>query len=121
MALTLTGCGYSTPAGGLSPNIRVVTPTVKTAPVTTASPTVAPTTPAGVATSNPTTTGAAIKTAQPTLVINPDGTYTIKAGDTLSGVASRLNVDLDELINLNNLKDPNNLQIGQILKIPPRK
>jgi LysM repeat protein len=47
-------------------------------------------------------------------------TYVVQPGDTLSQIAQRFNVSLDELITANeeNLPDPNNLQIGDELIIP---
>ncbi len=48
-------------------------------------------------------------------------TYTVKAGDTLSQIALRHNVNLAQLIALNNIKNPNLISIGQILQIPGAK
>jgi len=44
-------------------------------------------------------------------------TYTVRAGDTLYGIARRFNVSVDELRTLNNIVG-NNLSIGQVLRIP---
>ena len=44
-------------------------------------------------------------------------TYTVKPGDTLYGIASRLGVSVEELKKINSLTS-NMLSIGQILKIP---
>lgn len=46
-----------------------------------------------------------------------DGTYTVKAGDSLWSISKKLNVSVDDLKKANNL-DNNLLRIGQILKIP---
>ena len=46
------------------------------------------------------------------------GYYTIQAGDTLSGIAQRLNTTVDELVKANAGVDPKRLQIGQKLVIP---
>ena len=43
--------------------------------------------------------------------------YIVKAGDTLSGIAARSNKTVDELVKLNNLKDPNKIYAGQKLRI----
>lgn len=43
--------------------------------------------------------------------------YTVIKGDSLYKIANRFNTSVNEIINLNNLKN-NNLNIGQILKIP---
>jgi len=44
-------------------------------------------------------------------------TYTVKSGDNLYGIAKKYNTNVQEIINLNNLKN-NNLSINQQLKIP---
>lgn len=43
--------------------------------------------------------------------------YTVKAGDTLYGIAKKYNTTVDAIKNLNYLKS-NNLTIGQIIRIP---
>lgn len=50
---------------------------------------------------------------------NPDNMfmYTVKKGDSLYSIANKYNTTVKDIINLNNLKT-NNLQIGQILRIP---
>ncbi len=48
---------------------------------------------------------------------SPNFLYTVKAGDTLFGIASRYNTTVDELKRLNNLTS-NVLSIGQVLRIP---
>ncbi len=75
--------------------LRIVTPT----PVT---PGITPTGPASTAPAE-----------------NPE-TYIVAEGDSLYAIALRFNVELDALIQLNNLSDPNDIQVGQELKIPPR-
>jgi len=44
--------------------------------------------------------------------------YIVKAGDTLSSIASAYKVDLNTLTSINNLKDPSKLSVGQLIKIP---
>jgi LysM repeat protein len=50
---------------------------------------------------------------------NP-ATYVVQEDDTLYAIALRFNVDLNVLIELNGLSDPNDIQVGQELQIPPR-
>jgi len=45
-------------------------------------------------------------------------TYTIQSGDTLSSIAARFNVALNDLMSANNITDPNTIQAGQQLVIP---
>jgi LysM repeat protein len=49
------------------------------------------------------------------------GLYIVKKGDTAHSIAKVYGVTADELIKLNKIPDPKKLQLGQILKIPPRK
>lgn len=44
-------------------------------------------------------------------------TYTVKSGDTLSGIASRYNTTVDSLVKKNGIKNPNLIYPGQVLKI----
>ncbi|MBQ7588895.1 MAG: LysM peptidoglycan-binding domain-containing protein [Lachnospiraceae bacterium] len=43
-------------------------------------------------------------------------TYTVVKGDTLTGIAIKLNTTVKSLVSLNNIKDPDKLKIGQVLK-----
>lgn len=44
-------------------------------------------------------------------------TYTVKSGDTLSGIANRSCVSVDNLVKWNNIKNKNLINVGQILKL----
>ena len=46
------------------------------------------------------------------------GTYTVKAGDTLSGIASRFGTSWQELQRINGLANANLIFPGQVLKLP---
>lgn len=126
-AWLLSACGYPTPqsGGGLTPYVVVITPTSlpQTDRPVPVSPTVAPTETAvvtvAIAATIPPNTPVPTPRYTPTLPVVGDQ-YTVQAGDTLYGICKRLGVDYDDMINLNNIKDPNNLLIGQVLKIPPR-
>jgi len=46
------------------------------------------------------------------------GTYTVKSGDTLYGIAIALQIDWEELAALNGIEPPYSLSVGQELKLP---
>ncbi|MFD9004511.1 peptidoglycan-binding protein [Streptomyces sp. NPDC059582] len=48
-------------------------------------------------------------------------TYTVKQGDTLSSIAKAHGTTVAKLVSLNGLKDPDDLSIGQKLKLPTAK
>jgi LysM repeat protein len=86
----------------------------------------------GIGSGSPGSSQVAGATGSPSTVASPSAspspsptpaasTYVVRAGDTLSQIAQQFNVSLDELIAANeeNLPDPNNLQIGDELVIPP--
>jgi len=45
-------------------------------------------------------------------------THIVKAGDSLFDIATRYNVNLNKIVDLNNIKDPSVININQILLIP---
>ena len=53
----------------------------------------------------------------PTLRQDPDE-YTVQPGDTLAIIANRYSVSYEEIARLNEITDPNSLDIGQFLLIP---
>ena len=48
----------------------------------------------------------------------PSGTYTVRKGDTLFGIAKTHKTTVAKLVDLNRLDDPNELSVGQKLKLP---
>jgi putative chitinase len=46
-------------------------------------------------------------------------TYTVQPGDILSRIAARLGVPLQAIIDLNGIANPDRIQPGQVLRIPP--
>ena len=46
--------------------------------------------------------------------------YTVKAGDTLWSISQQFGIPVNELAAFNNIDNPENLQIGQELKIPKK-
>src|SRR5215218_1764736 len=47
----------------------------------------------------------------------PPVTYTVKPGDTLSGIADLFGVTVDDIVRANNIADPNALQVGDVITI----
>ena len=83
-------------------------PGVKKAETTT------PETPA----TNPTTTPTTTPTTS--TVADSGQTYTVKGGDILSAVAAQYGVTYQSMADLNGIKAPYNIEIGQVLKIPKK-
>ena len=56
----------------------------------------------------------------PGVTPGPGGTvtYTIKAGDTLSGIANQFGITVEDIVKTNNIADPNAIQEGEVLVIP---
>jgi LysM repeat protein len=46
------------------------------------------------------------------------GTYAVRAGDTLAGIAARYGTSADALATLNGIADPNVLSVGRVLRVP---
>ena len=57
------------------------------------------------------------KPTQSTDVDKTSTTYTVKAGDTLSGIASKYGTTYQELAIINNIANPNVIYPGQVIKI----
>lgn len=49
---------------------------------------------------------------------NFSGTYVVQSGDTLSGIALRFGTTVQELVQLNDISNPNLIYVGEILKLP---
>jgi len=94
----------ATIAAAASPTPR---PTPSRTP--TATPTAAPT-PAATRTPRPT------RSPKPTAVATRS--YTVKPGDTLSGIAAKFGVAWQTIATLNGIKSPYVIRAGQVLKIP---
>lgn len=45
-------------------------------------------------------------------------TYTVKKGDTLSGIAKQYGTTVDKLVSLNGIKNKNLIYVGQVIKLP---
>lgn len=47
-----------------------------------------------------------------------DSSYSVQAGDTLSGIAAANGISLDMLLSVNTLSNPDQLTIGQVINLP---
>jgi LysM repeat protein len=57
----------------------------------------------------------------PTATVTPETSiYTVKAGDTLGGIAARYDMSVKDLMRLNQLSDGDLLNVGQKLRVPKR-
>jgi lipoprotein NlpD len=54
---------------------------------------------------------------QPASTAQPGGSYVVKPGDTLYKIARANNVDIESVKRWNNLSDPNQISVGQVLKM----
>jgi LysM repeat protein len=88
---TLVACGSDSTGSATTPSL----PTIETAASTSTTSTVAATT----------TTLAQY--------------YEIQAGDSLSGIAQKFNVRFDDLVAINEITNPDHIQVGDTLLIPP--
>jgi LysM repeat protein len=102
--------------------VSVVSDSVVAAPSPTASPAPVRPTPTPTITPTPTPKPSASATPKPTASPNPSPsaakTYTVKSGDTLTGIASRFATTSKILMDLNSITNANLIKIGQILKLP---
>ena len=55
--------------------------------------------------------------SQPSTPQISETTYTVVAGDTLSGIANRYGTTYQELARINNISNPNLIYVGQVIKI----
>jgi hypothetical protein len=121
LALSFSGARNDRPVTAVAPPTQPGTggnaPPVTTftaAPAITPAPT---STPAPTPTSTPAPTPS--RTVAPTPKPTPAyRTYTIKYGDTLSGIAARYHTTVLALERLNGITDPTLLRVGQVIKIP---
>jgi LysM repeat protein len=46
--------------------------------------------------------------------------YTVRRGDNLAGIAKQFGTSITRILAINQLEDPDNLQVGQTLRIKPQ-
>jgi LysM repeat protein len=94
-----------------------------TAAPATAEPTAAATEPptAAPATAEPTVAPTAAASEAPTAA--PSASYieyTVQKGDILTKIAQRYNVTVDEILAINQIRNPQSLSVGQVIRIPKK-
>lgn len=99
------------PAAQTMAGSMVTAPPIPETPVPTAVPVV-------VISPTPTPTIAPTPTPTPPPTPTPKS-HTVQAGQSLSQIAGAYGVSMDAILSLNNIPDPNNLLIGQVLILPP--
>ena len=59
-----------------------------------------------------------VSTLPATTTTIEDREYTVQAGDSLYSIAQKFNLSAPELVRLNNIKTPDRVPIGTVLKLP---
>ena len=62
-----------------------------------------------------------VTTDESTKSVNADIEYVVVSGDTLSSIAYKYNVSVDELASYNNIEDPDSISVGMTILIPGNK
>ncbi|HLH74310.1 MAG TPA: LysM peptidoglycan-binding domain-containing protein [Chloroflexota bacterium] len=96
-------------------------PTATVAPAVTFTPAPSPL-PVTPSVPSATTTSAV---ASPTIALTSTSTpavviYVVQSGDTVDSIARKFGVTIDAIARANQLSDPNQLSLGQRLRIPPK-
>ena len=58
----------------------------------------------------------------PEMVVIPEGNnayYTVKLGDTLPAIGLKTNKSWRDIMRWNSIENPNLIEVGQVLKLPP--
>lgn len=67
----------------------------------------------------PTPPPVAATATPPTATPDTTARYTVQRGDTLAALANRFGTTVEAIVALNNLADPNSIEVGQLLLLPP--
>ena len=62
-----------------------------------------------------------VTTDESTKSVNADIEYVVVSGDTLSSIAYKYNVSVDELASYNNIENPDSISVGMTILIPSNK
>lgn len=110
---------FNPPQGGLEPQTQpsaTATPEAGASPGTQPAASSNPTNAAPTATNGVTTSGDGTESVDP--VQAGLETYEVQSGDTLGAIADAFGVTVDELLAVNNLENPDVLDVGDVIFIP---
>lgn len=65
-----------------------------------------------------TTTTTSTSTTTTTILVSVRN-YTVQSGDSLYTIAEKFNLSAPALVELNNIKNPDRVPVGTVLKLPP--
>lgn len=100
---------------GATPSPTVAAPSASASASATASTAPSPSTPSGTPAPTPIATVAPTPAPTPPPVAR---TYTVQEGDTLAGIAEQFGTSVETLQSLNDIDDPDEIVIGQVLTLP---
>lgn len=112
------------PVPSTSPIELVSSVSSTTLPTSTPTPTDKPTqTPSSTSTVAPSNTSTVTQTSTPTACLYPQNwqPYTVKAKDTLSSLAKKRKISVEELLQGNCMKESTNLTAGTVIYLPELK
>lgn len=69
--------------------------------------------------SAPSTTTTSVVVTTTTVASGSLRTYTVLPGESLFGIAQKFNLSAPALVEVNNIKNPDNVPAGTVLKLPP--
>lgn len=119
IARTTSPAGSGSPAPGASAGAFDGGSSSPGAAPTSAVPSLVPSSsPGPTGAPSPTVAATPAATLAPTPLPSGSQTYTVKANDTLSGIAARFGTTVAALAAANNIADPSLIRIGQVLIIP---
>ncbi|MGZ6590242.1 MAG: LysM peptidoglycan-binding domain-containing protein [Solirubrobacteraceae bacterium] len=127
LALAFAAILISRPAtdGGAASGVGNGTPAPTTVAAASVTPRPSPkATTAPVVTARPVGSTGPVQSAQPsTGLTTPQpstsgATYRVKSGDTLNAIAAHFGTTVKVLVELNNIRDPSKIHVGQVLKLP---
>jgi LysM repeat protein len=118
-SVVAVGAGAARPAATIAPTAAAAP---QASPATLQAPTTAPQAPSAAPTSAPPTE---VSVPAPTIVaaapVEPTFVeYTVQKGDLLNGIAKQYDITTKEILDVNQIANPDSLIVGQVLRIPKK-